>query len=260
MKQWVRKFDIPGLICAVFTLILFGISAIIKPTPLYVPPNDSNSSFPHPGTETIPTWLVIVLLAAIGLVTVIALYFLAQKFPKVFRDFNAFSAVWNLATSVAIANFIVNLLKNMVGRPRPDLYDLCGPNVTSDPASCPGISESDFNDQWRSWPSGHSSSAMAGFTYLAFFVQRTISISGPIGTLCASLYVLFALYVGSTRILNYKHHPDDVVAGFFIGFVLAYIIWQRANEDIYDLEYLKTEAETAKSENTDKTPLPNDPL
>ena len=262
MKDWFKKFDIPGLIFAIFSVIITAVSTVIKPTPLYVPPNDSNSAFPHPGSETIPTWLVIVLIVVIGLITIIVLYFLAQKFPTIFRDFNAFSTVWNLASAVLISTFIVNLLKNMVGRARPDLYALCGHNVTGEAGSCPGISESDFNDEYRSWPSGHSSSAMSGFAYLAFFVQRAIAISSPIATFFSCLYILFPLYVGSTRILDFKHHPDDVIAGFFIGFLFAYLIWQRATDDIFGLDYLKTAAEPeGQSDNTDqqKTPM-KDPL
>ena len=262
MKDWFKKFDIPGLIFAVFSVIIMAISVVIKPTPLYIPPNDSNSAFPHPGSETIPTWLVIVLIVIIGLISVIVLYFLAQKFPTLFRDFNAFSAIWNLASSVLISAFIVNLLKNMVGRARPDMYALCGNDVSSDPSSCPGVSESDFNDQYRSWPSGHSASAMSGFAYLAFFVQKAIAISSPIATFFSCLYLLLALYIGSTRILDFRHHPDDVIAGFFIGFLFAYLIWQRATGDIFDLEYLKTAAESeGQSDNTDPTKAPiQDPL
>jgi len=81
--------------------------------------------------------------------------------------------ILGLAISVMLATFLTDVVKNSVGRPRPDLIDRCKPEkgtpehilVTIDVCT-----ETDYHvlhDGWRSFPSGHSSLAFSGLGYLA---------------------------------------------------------------------------------------------
>jgi len=87
-------------------------------------------------------------------------------------------------------------LKNLIGRPRPDLLARCdvdprrinesliGPAGLLDWTVCinrdfpkgsvGGLDESDVKDGFRSFPSGHSSTSFAGLTYLAFFLAEFV--------------------------------------------------------------------------------------
>jgi diacylglycerol diphosphate phosphatase/phosphatidate phosphatase len=81
--------------------------------------------------------------------------------------------VLGLLVTLAVSSFITDLIKNAVGRPRPDLLDRCKPNrgtpdhklVTF--AICSQSNQHILDEGWRSFPSGHSSFAFGGLGYLA---------------------------------------------------------------------------------------------
>ena len=83
--------------------------------------------------------------------------------------------VLGLIISVLLACFITDIIKNSVGRPRPDLIARCKPEkdtpehelVTID--VCTETDHHLLHDGWRSFPSGHSSLAFSGLGYLALY-------------------------------------------------------------------------------------------
>jgi diacylglycerol diphosphate phosphatase / phosphatidate phosphatase len=82
-------------------------------------------------------------------------------------------SILGLFISHALASFLTDIVKDAVGRPRPDLIARCKPAkgtpghslVTID--VCTETDHHILNDGWRSFPSGHSSFAFAGLGYLA---------------------------------------------------------------------------------------------
>ena len=48
-----------------------------------------------------------------------------------------------------------------------------------------------------------------------------------LGFLPAILPFFVALFVGASRIADFQHHPADVAVGFFIGFIMATIVFLR---------------------------------
>lgn len=254
IREWYFKLDIPHLIVLIITAITMAITSTIRPDPLYIPPNDSNSMFPHPGKSTIPTWLVIVMVLAVGIFTIILLYLISLWYPKIVARFSILAVLWNFGITLTISTTIGNVMKNYVGRARPDMYALCGPNVTGDHNSCPGVKQSDFDDNYRSFPSGHSSSAMAGFLFIALIIQRALIWSKAVSTLLFGMLFLLALYVGATRIRDFKHHTDDVLAGFLIGSCIANFVWSQCKEYAFNLpEQVKSEPD-----NEDDSPKSDD--
>ncbi len=86
-----------------------------------------------------------------------------------------------------------------------------------------GHEESEF-----SFPSGHTTSAMAVMTGLFFTTNKKVSWTA----------FLFAIVMGITRIYICVHYPSDVVGGLIVGFIaglLSAIIVQ----NIYKLSYNK---------------------
>ena len=238
-EKWAEiwsKIDGNNMIVAIVSCIFFGITALVKPDPLYFPPNDSNSAFPHAEKNALPSLVMGILLAVVAIIIIVAAYFLRKFFPQHFRSFKLITVVWGLLACEGISNTCVGIFKNMVGRPRPDIFAVCGLNVTSDPSSCPQLTKTEFYDQFRSWPSGHSSTAMSGFLFLALFLQNLFVSEQMWTSAISSLLILLAFYCGSTRIRDFKHHPDDVIAGFFTGFVFTYIIWNRIKKEIFQFE------------------------
>lgn len=117
-----------------------------------------------------------------------------------------------LALAIAATWFVTNGMKNLFGKPRPDLLARCnadvanfskyvvgGTNIASadggyqrlvSAAICRGMDDHEdaqtlLEDGFRSYPSGHSSSAAAGLIYLSLFIASKFAITFPF------LYVVY---------------------------------------------------------------------
>lgn len=81
--------------------------------------------------------------------------------------------ILGLFITLILSSFLTDIVKNSVGRPRPDLIARCKPAkgttgqglVTID--VCTQTDHHVLHDGWRSFPSGHSSFALSGLGYLA---------------------------------------------------------------------------------------------
>jgi membrane-associated phospholipid phosphatase len=103
-----------------------------------------------------------------------------------------------LALSLASAFLITNGMKNLFGKPRPDLLSRCQPDIANianytvggfpnalegysivSAAICKQPDKSILNDGFRSFPSGHSSFSAAGLIYLSLFIASKLAITIP---------------------------------------------------------------------------------
>ncbi|XP_013197359.2 phospholipid phosphatase 1 [Amyelois transitella] len=128
---------------------------------------------------------------------------------------------------------IVQLLKVLVGSPRPHFFDTCNPKeaetceasefVSSYTcAKAHWISQSD-----KSFPSGHTSLAIHAGVFIAYYLhQRTRHIPRSRAIVCVQiLSVASAIICGISRIIDRRHHWWDVLAGAFIAApILLYTI------------------------------------
>lgn len=242
--DWLKTVDIPNLVCMVVTIIAFIAANYVPVKQLYVPENDSLSSFPYPGKEQISTIVCAVIVIVVGLVVIIGFFFLSLKFKRFFNQLNPFTAVYTFITVIAVTNVCVNIFKSYVGRPRPDLYARCGIDGSID--NCPGQTKKVAKDEFKSFPSGHSATAMSGLLFIALFVQKCVKTRKLWVTTLCFLFILLAFYIGATRIRDFRHHTDDVLAGFFVGFLFCYIIWWRTYKEIFPK--LKKRSEDIKDE------------
>lgn len=105
-----------------------------------------------------------------------------------------------LALSLICAWIITSGMKNLFGKPRPDLLSRCNPDVANwanhlagynNPPTdsyhgqlvkasiCQVKDHKQFDDGFRSYPSGHSSSAAAGLIYLSLFLASKFALTIP---------------------------------------------------------------------------------
>ena len=81
--------------------------------------------------------------------------------------------ILGLAISIILSSFIADVIKNAVGRPRPDLIARCKPEKGTPEHKLVAIdicTETDhhiLHDGWRSFPSGHSTLAFGGLGFFA---------------------------------------------------------------------------------------------
>jgi diacylglycerol diphosphate phosphatase/phosphatidate phosphatase len=158
-------------------------------------------------------------------------------------------AVLGLAIALVLAAFLTELVKNLVGRPRPDLLARCKPaegtprDVLVTIAACTETQSALLQDGWRSFPSGHSSFAFAGLGYLSLFLAAQASIfahaSGPGGggeklvrgdlgrALLCLIPLLVATWIAISRCQDYRHDVWDVGVGSLLGWTTAYWSYRR---------------------------------
>lgn len=170
--------------------------------------------------ETVPTWLLVVCSTAIPvvLIAIIAIIFVpGATVPKGTPK----SLIWKrklwelhtgwlgLALSLISAWFITNGMKNLFGKPRPDLLSRCQPDIANvanyvvggianisssgqlvSAAICTNPDKNVLDDGFRSYPSGHSSSSAAGLIYLSLFIASKFAITIP--------FLAYSSYSGDT--------------------------------------------------------------
>jgi membrane-associated phospholipid phosphatase len=185
-----------------------GISFI---TPYHRPFSliDLAISYPYVESDEISTALLVVLaliLPAIVIAIVTALFVPAfsrssirdQRYWK--RKLWEFNAGWmGLGLSFALAFFITTGIKNLIGKPRPDLLARCQPDLNDIAAHVVGGYGQDISQRWtlvsssictttdkkrldegfRSFLSGHSSMSWSGLLYLSLWLASKFNMLIP---------------------------------------------------------------------------------
>ncbi|KAJ7623136.1 lipid phosphate phosphatase 1 [Roridomyces roridus] len=149
------------------------------------------------------------------------------------RSFFAFhNGLLALLAGRGMARLFTNVLKARVGRLRPDFLARCKWNEIAQ--KCTGKAATVLDGR-KSFPSGHSSAAFAGMAFLSFWlagqtagwcfqvpVPAASIRSSRLARLSVTLMPLcWAVYVAVTRLEDYRHHKEDVLAGAAIGIVCA---------------------------------------
>ncbi|RDL36956.1 uncharacterized protein BP5553_04389 [Venustampulla echinocandica] len=161
--------------------------------------------------------------------------------------------------SLILTSFITNVVKNAVGRPRPDLISRCKPAATAasdvlvDISVCTQTNHHVLHDGWRSFPSGHSSFAFAGLGFLTLFFCGQMHVLRPRTDLGRALLaiapLLGAALIAISRCEDYRcasptleerclngissantlisHDVYDVTCGSILGISIAYFSYRR---------------------------------
>ncbi|CBF86224.1 hypothetical protein AN2124.2 [Aspergillus nidulans FGSC A4] len=140
-------------------------------------------------------------------------------------------------TAIMLTSLLTDIIKNAVGRPRPDLISRCMPRKGTPESTlvywtvCTQTNEHILQEGWRSFPSGHSSFSFAGLGYLSLFFSGQMHVFRPRTDLCRCLLVLIpivcALMVAISRLDDYRHDVYDVTSGTILGSVVAYFCYRR---------------------------------
>lgn len=188
--------------------------------------------FPHAKQERVPIWLLFIVSYLIPALT-IAGWSLVTK--KGWRTIHI--SILGLTAATALTVFATALIKNGVGRPRPDLLDRCQPAAGTPTSGLVSISvctttDSHFLDEgFRSFPSGHSSYAFAGLGFLAFWMAGQVALFKAPPRSWKS-FLCFAPLVGAamvavSRTEDYRHHWQDVTIGGLLGLVVGYFAYRQ---------------------------------
>lgn len=107
-----------------------------------------------------------------------------------------------IALSVALANEVNKLLKELIGRERPDLEHLA--HVDS-----------------LSFPSGHAMVGLVVYVFIAYLIIEGMKSAKGKRVVVISAAVLMLL-IGASRIILQVHYPSDVIGGFAFGYIWVF--------------------------------------
>ncbi|KAJ2847922.1 hypothetical protein IWW36_003597 [Coemansia brasiliensis] len=184
---------------------------------------------PHQQTVTVPMLFAVSIAMPVAVIVMVSV-----GFKRNLHDLHV--GLLGLLMGVSLTLMFTNSLKNVLGRPRPSLLARCLPTMPShaldDPPQglstisiCTQTNMAVLNEGFRSFPSGHTSLAFAGMTYLAYYMAGKLHVFDRQGFTYKSFMVfmplLIAATVGATRVADYWHHPTDVFVGAVIGMCTA---------------------------------------
>lgn len=208
--------------------------------------NDLRIAFPHAEHERVPVSMNFVYALFIPLGFII---FVNSVTRASFHKHH--STILGLAIAVILTSFLTDIVKNTVGRPRPDLISRCKPRagtpkdmlVTFD--VCTETDHHTLHDGWRSFPSGHSSFSFAGLGYTALFLAGQLRIfrdKKDLGRALISLAPLVgAAMIAISRCQDYRHDVYDVCTGSLLGMVVGFWsyrrYWPRLTSRVCDTPY-----------------------
>ncbi|RPB27678.1 acid phosphatase/Vanadium-dependent haloperoxidase [Terfezia boudieri ATCC MYA-4762] len=146
------------------------------------------------------------------------------------------AGILGLGLSVAALITIIGALKNLTGKPRPDVIARCKPRSFNEPPvgltgweDCTG-DPIVIRDGFKSWPSGHSV-AFGGLAYLSFYLAGKLHISDNRGEVWKTVIVLIPLLVAAivaiSRIMDARHHSFDVLSSSILGIFVAWVAYRQ---------------------------------
>ncbi|XP_077188263.1 phospholipid phosphatase 2 isoform X1 [Paroedura picta] len=139
----------------------------------------------------------------------------------------------------AISQSLTDLAKYMIGRLRPNFLAVCNPiwskincsEYVQLEAVCQG-SLKNITESRLSFYSGHSSFGMYCMMFLALYVQARLvgRWARLVRPTIQFLLITFAMYVGYTRVSDYKHHWSDVLVGLLQGALIAVLVVRHVSD------------------------------
>lgn len=181
----------------------------------------------NPRTDSYVSTIVLWPLVFIMPVVVIFFTFLIYKDKT-----DLYQAILSVTLALGFNGVITDIIKLIVGRPRPDFFWRCFPDGQMNlEFKCTG-NPIVVRDGRKSFPSGHSSFAFASFGFIALYLAGKLHTFGLAGKaqswkLCTFIFpICIALAIALSRTCDYHHHWQDVAAGSTIGYCLAYLSYR----------------------------------
>ncbi|KAK6904475.1 hypothetical protein I204_06921 [Kwoniella mangroviensis CBS 8886] len=219
------------------TIVLWGVFYLLDKVNGYrrlFDITDTSLAHPHADPERVPVWLLGVLCGAVPAAIIIFTAAIRRTF------WDAQSGLLGLILGLGLVATFTNIVKITVGRPRPDFFARCilPDDLTANPIHgltswtvCTQTDDSQLQEGFRSFPSGHSSFAWSGMWYLILYLAAKMRINNRTGYTYKSWLLLAPLSCASlitiSRTMDYRHHATDVIAGSLIGIAGAWYSYRQ---------------------------------
>ncbi|KAL4608102.1 hypothetical protein GN956_G25158 [Arapaima gigas] len=220
------------VLCVVVASLPFLIMTIVsRPYQRGVYCDDQSIQYPYkPDTITHGLMAAVTITCTVIIITSGEAYLVYSKRLRSNTDFNQYlSAVYKVVGTflfgAAVSQSLTEVAKYTIGRPRPNFLTVCAPK------SCAGYVQNinctgnpgNVTESRLSFYSGHSSFGMYCMLFLALYIQARMVAKWArlLRPTIQFFLVAFAVYVGYTRVSDYKHHWSDVLVGFLQGALIA---------------------------------------
>ncbi|XP_072294701.1 phospholipid phosphatase 2-like [Eucyclogobius newberryi] len=234
MKELKKRkvYVLVDVLCVLLAALPFIVMTIVsKPYHRRIYCDDESIQYPlKPDTITHGMLAAITISCTIIIITSGEAYLVYSKKVYSNSSFNQYVAalykvVGTFLFGGAVSQSLTDLAKYTIGRPRPNFMSVCAPrDCTSyiQAANCTGR-PTDVTESSLSFYSGHSSFGMYCMLFLALYVQARLTAKWArlLRPTIQFFLVAFAVYVGYTRISDYKHHWSDVLVGLLQGALVA---------------------------------------
>lgn len=162
--------------------------------------------------EALAIWKRITFLGDSSWMAVVCLS--TMLFAWIMRTKQPENGLWNkilaqckyVFAAVAIPGITVLIIKGIIGRARPKLFETEGPF---------GFNMFSFQSQYASYPSGHTTTAFALAVAITLLYPRTAYVALPL-----------AILAGFSRTVVGAHYIGDVFAGATLGSVMAILVYR----------------------------------
>ncbi|PHH49106.1 Diacylglycerol pyrophosphate phosphatase 1 [Ceratocystis fimbriata CBS 114723] len=218
----------------VLVILYFTVILPLRPFHRMFYVNDLAISFPHAEVEHVSVFMNFVWALYIPIGVLVAFNLAARSQPHKHE-----ATYLGFVISILVSVVITDIIKNAVGRPRPDLLARCKPAEGTPHDTLVGIEVCtaapghDLMDGWRSFPSGHSSFAFSGLGFLSLWLAGQLHIFNihsrrNLGkAIVCFIPVMGALLIAISRCEDYRHDVYDVTVGSILGSLVAYWSYRR---------------------------------
>uniref|UniRef100_A0A9J7XNX7 Phospholipid phosphatase 2 n=1 Tax=Cyprinus carpio carpio TaxID=630221 RepID=A0A9J7XNX7_CYPCA len=178
-------------------------------------------------------------------------------------NFNQYAAalykvVGTFLFGACVSQSLTDMAKYTIGRLRPNFIAVCAPEVCKGymlEINCTG-SVHNVTESRLSFYSGHSSFGMYCMLFLALYVQARMASKWArlLRPTIQFFLVAFAIYVGYTRVSDYKHHWSDVVVGLLQGALVAVLTVRYVSDFFKERPPRCPDVENAENEDSERKP------
>nr|XP_033787157.1 phospholipid phosphatase 1 isoform X1 [Geotrypetes seraphini] len=230
------------VVCVVLAGLPLGVLNLAKVKPYQRGFFCNDDSIKYPFHESTVTSTV---LYTVGLTLPISSMILGEALSVYFNHLssNAFirnnyvatiyKAIGTFIFGAAVSQSLTDIAKYTIGRLRPHFLDICKPDWSKINCSfgyienfvCQGNAVK-ANEGRLSFYSGHSSFSMYCMLFLALYLQSRMKGDWArlVRPTVQFALIAVAVYVGLSRVSDYKHHWSDVLTGLIQGAIVAVLI------------------------------------
>lgn len=233
-EQWKKKvlLVVTDILCVFVAALPSAILTLMfSPYQRGIYCDDKSISYPYKrDTISHGTMAAVTIICSIVIITTGEAYLVYKKRLHSNSQFNNYlSALYKIVGTflfgAAVSQSLTDLAKFTIGRPRPNFLAVCAPTVCNGymlQINCTG-NPRNVTESRLSFYSGHSSFGMYCMLFLSLYVHARVQGKWTrlVRPTIQFFLVTYALYVGYTRVSDYKHHWSDVLVGLLQGTLIA---------------------------------------